>query len=145
MHAVRYPYNAEARLRNLTDTWITPVGKHFVRNHCSVPDIEPETYRLTVAGVGVNTVTFTLNDLKTKFPRVEIASVIQCNGNRREDFHYLRDDVPAFGPPHWVAGAIGNSRSSPLAHPALHLCNTFNAQVGRRAHARPVQGGGAGR
>ena len=96
---IRYPYNAEARLRHLTDTWITPVGKHFVRNHCSVnaplnnafslskpppsplppqvPDIDPETYRLTVAGVGLNTTTFTLSDLKTKFPRVEIASVIQ--------------------------------------------------------------------
>lgn len=35
---------------------------------------------------------------------------MQCNGNRREDFHYLKEDVPAFGPPHWVAGAIGNSR-----------------------------------
>ena len=163
---IRYPYNAEARLRHLTDTWITPVGKHFVRNHCSVnaplnnafslskpppsplppqvPDIDPETYRLTVAGVGLNTTTFTLSDLKTKFPRVEIASVIQvgvlgfgfrvlgfgfwvlgfgfwvlglglsytgwclvlevmqrrlnlfqCNGNRREDFHYLKVRVRA--------------------------------------------------
>lgn len=33
--------------------------------------------------------------------------VIQCNGNRREDYHFEKDGVPAFGPPHWVAGAIG--------------------------------------
>ena len=32
---------------------------------------------------------FTLEDLKTKFPKVDVTTVIQCNGNRREDFHYL--------------------------------------------------------
>ena len=32
---------------------------------------------------------FTLNDLKTKFDVVDVTTVIQCNGNRREDFHYL--------------------------------------------------------
>ena len=38
----RYPYNAEARLSELTENWQTPIGKHFVRNHCAVPDINPE-------------------------------------------------------------------------------------------------------
>ena len=52
---------------------------------------------------------FTLEDLKTKFESVDITTVIQCNGNRREDFHYVDGETPAFGPPHWVAGAIGNS------------------------------------
>lgn len=36
--------------------------------------------------------------------------MIQCNGNRREDYHYLDGKTPAFGPPHWVCGAIGCSR-----------------------------------
>ena len=44
----RYPYNAEARLSSLTDEWITPIGRHFVRCHCAVPDIDPEEYLLTV-------------------------------------------------------------------------------------------------
>ena len=35
--------------------------------------------------------------------------MIQCNGNRREDYHFVGSDEPAFGPPHWVAGAISNS------------------------------------
>ena len=35
--------------------------------------------------------------------------MIQCNGNRREDYHYVDGVNPAFGPPHWVVGAIGNS------------------------------------
>jgi hypothetical protein len=40
---------------------------------------------------------FTLEDLKTKFPHVDITTVIQCNGNRREDYHYVSGDTPAFG------------------------------------------------
>ena len=52
---------------------------------------------------------FTLEDLKTKFPKVDVTTVIQCNGNRREDCHYVDGETPAFGPPHWVAGAIGNA------------------------------------
>ena len=35
--------------------------------------------------------------------------MIQCNGNRREDYHFVDGVNPAFGPPHWVIGAIGNS------------------------------------
>jgi len=105
----KYPYNAESKLSELTDEWVTPIGKHFVRNHCAVPDIDPDDYTLTIEGAGVNETVFTLEDLKTKFKKVDVTTVIQCNGNRREDFHYFDGKTPAFGPPHWVAGAIGNS------------------------------------
>ena len=42
----------------------------------------------------------------------DVWTVIQCNGNRREDYHYVdhgpnAGKQPAFGPPHWVSGAIG--------------------------------------
>ena len=89
MTNTRYPYNAEARLSELTDNWVTPIGKHFVRNHCAVPEIDPEDYTLTITGEGVKETTFTLEDLKTKFKKVDVTTVIQCNGNRREDFHYV--------------------------------------------------------
>ena len=85
----RYPYNAEGRLAGLRDSFITPAGKHFVRNHCAVPDIDPEEYTLTITGEGLTETVFTLEDLKTKFTKVDVTTVIQCNGNRREDFHYL--------------------------------------------------------
>lgn len=104
----RHPFNAEGRLRDLRDSWITPIGRHFVRNHSAVPDINPEAYRLHVTGVSLRDTTFTLEELK-QFPSVDVTTVIQCNGNRREDFHYIDGKTPAFGPPHWVAGAIGNA------------------------------------
>ena len=68
-----------------------------MRNHCAVPDIDPEDYTLTVSGEMLKETTFTLEDLKTKFNKVDITTVIQCNGNRREDFHYFDGDTPAFG------------------------------------------------
>jgi sulfite oxidase len=131
----RHPYNAEARLRDLAEEWVTPIGRHFVRNHGTVPDIDPKEcvqdtssylrwlvhllwlaprlsacrYALLVQGLGVTPTLFSLEDLKTRFPRYEVTTVIQCNGNRREDYHFLKDGQPAFGPPHWVAGAIGNA------------------------------------
>ena len=85
------------------------MGKHFVRNHSAVPDIDADEYLLTIELPGLENTTFNLNDLKTKFKKYDVTTVIQCNGNRREDFHYLDGKTPAFGPPHWVAGAIGNA------------------------------------
>jgi len=105
----RYPLNAEGLLSTLADTFITPIGKHFVRNHASVPDIDPHEYTLTVSGEGLTETTFTLDQLMRQFTPVEVTTVIQCNGNRREDYHFLDGETPAFGPPHWVAGAIGNA------------------------------------
>ena len=77
----------QARLRDLTESWITPISRHFVRNHSHVPDIDPEAYVLTVEGAGLITTTFTLTELK-KFPKHEVSTVIQCNGNRRGRWHW---------------------------------------------------------
>merc|ERR1712048_261635 len=92
-----------------TESWQTPYGRHFIRNHNAVPDIDPEEYLLTICGSGVDETNFSLEDLKTKFTKYDVTTVIQCNGNRREDYHYYDGETPAFGPPHWVAGAIGNA------------------------------------
>jgi sulfite oxidase len=59
-------------------------------------------------GAGLKETVFTLDQLKA-MPKVDVTTVIQCNGNRREDFQFIDGLSPAFGPPHWVAGAIGNA------------------------------------
>ena len=38
-------------------------------------------------GNGVKRTVFSLQDLQTKFEQVEVVSVVQCAGNRGEDFH----------------------------------------------------------
>lgn len=62
----RYPYNAEGKLRNLADSFFTPAGQHYVRNHGLVPDINPEEYRLTVRGVGCEEKSFSLEGERGK-------------------------------------------------------------------------------
>jgi len=57
----RYPYNAEARLRDLTDNYITPIGKHFVRNHGLVPDIDEAKWELAIVGHGIKVETISSN------------------------------------------------------------------------------------
>ena len=49
-----YPYNAEGRLSLPTESWQTPYGRHFIRNHNAVPEIDPDEYLLTICGSGVN-------------------------------------------------------------------------------------------
>jgi sulfite oxidase len=51
---------------------------------------------------------FTLNDLKTKFPRHEVVASLQCAGNRQED--YVTEDKPLYVAPHWTGGAIGTAK-----------------------------------
>ena len=96
--------------QELRKDFYTKPGRHFMRNHNMVPTIDVDEYRLTICGAGMKETVFTLEELKRNFEKVEITSVIQCNGNRREDYHYLDGKTPAFGPPHWVCGAIGCSR-----------------------------------
>jgi sulfite oxidase len=45
--------------------------------------------------------------LKTKFPRHEVTTTLQCCGNRREDLHGERR---IFIAPHWVIGAISTAK-----------------------------------
>ena len=57
---------------------------------------------------GIKATSLTLEDIKTKFDRVEVISALQCAGNRQED--YVSEDRPLYVAPHWREGAIGNAK-----------------------------------
>jgi DMSO/TMAO reductase YedYZ molybdopterin-dependent catalytic subunit len=85
---------------------ITPNDAFFVRWHLSnIQEIELKDWKLTVDGDAAGTpAQYTLDDLKTKFPQVELVAVCQCSGNRR-----------GLSKPHvqgveWGYGAMGNAR-----------------------------------
>lgn len=102
------PWCGEPRIDLLTRDYITPNELFYVRNHLAVPDIEPEDYELVIKGKGIKKHKFTLEDLKTKFPKHEVVTTLQCAGNRREDMH---DDVhKIFIAPHWVVGAMSTAK-----------------------------------
>ena len=98
------PFCGEPRIDLLTKDYITPNELFYVRNHLAVPDIDPEEYVLVVKGKGIKKHKFTLQDLKTKFPKHEVVTTLQCAGNRREDLH--DDDRKIFIAPHWVGKFI---------------------------------------
>ena len=103
------PWNSEPPLNVLTDSFLTPNDYFFVRNHNAVPEIDEEDYELEIeanTSVGLESKVLTLEEIK-KLPRHSVVSVIQCAGNRQEDF--VTKDRALYVAPHWRGGAIGNA------------------------------------
>jgi len=106
------PYNAESPSPLLSDNWITPTNRWFVRNHHPMPLIDDKDYILTISGLGLphghvdRAVTFTLADLQSKFNKTVVTSSIQCGGNRRDQMNKVRK---TFGSP-WNVSAMSNAK-----------------------------------
>jgi sulfite oxidase len=52
-----------------------------------VPVLDEAGFALDVELDGDRDVSFTLDDIKTKFPKSSITATIQCGGNRRADMN----------------------------------------------------------
>ncbi len=59
---------------------ITPADLHFERHHGGIPNIDPETYSLTIHGMVERPMTFSLQDLK-RLPSVSRLCFVECSGN----------------------------------------------------------------
>lgn len=100
------PFNAGPPLGLLRQTFLTPKELFFVRNHGSVPEINPTRYRLSVGGRVKKRLTLSLGDLRDRFPKVALTATLQCAGNRRTELiaiHPVPGELP------WDANAIGNA------------------------------------
>ena len=95
------PWNMEAAAHLLDDP-ITPNKYMFIRNNGLVPEkIDVANWVLTIDGESVrSSKTFSLQDLKTKFPRHTYQLTLECGGNGRSEF-----DPPAKGN-QWTIGAV---------------------------------------
>ena len=99
------PYNAEPPLDRLRSAYVTDQADFYVRSHGDIPQIDTDTYRLTVGGAVGDTIELSLADLKARFPETRVTAVMQCAGNRRAD---MLPVAPVSGDP-WAPGAIGNA------------------------------------
>ncbi|KAJ3018671.1 UNVERIFIED_CONTAM: hypothetical protein HDU68_011043 [Siphonaria sp. JEL0065] len=100
------PCNAETPPALLTDSFITPNNLFFVRNHLPVPEMDLSEYVLEIDAPWVNEpVSLTLDDIKRKFPQVDVMTTLQCAGNRRREMH----DVKPVKGLQWTQGAISNA------------------------------------
>lgn len=96
------PINAETPA-HLLDDLITPADKLFVRNNGIPPQaIDINHWTLTITGESAKkTVTYSLEELKTKFKNHTYQLTIECGGNGRSGFY-----PPAPGS-QWTTGAVG--------------------------------------
>ena len=84
--------------------WITPVDRFFVRCHTYLPEAASlSSWNLKLDGAVNQPLTLTLDDLK-KFPRVEMAAVLECAGNGRSFYK------PRVAGTQWEFGSVGNGR-----------------------------------
>ena len=95
------PWNIEAKA-HLLDDKITPNSSMFIRNNGLIPEnIDASAWTLTIDGESVkNTKTYSLSELKSKFPQHTYQLTLECGGNGRSEF-----DPPAKGN-QWTVGAV---------------------------------------
>jgi sulfite oxidase len=85
------PYNAEPTPAALAAAFVTPVDTFYSRNHGLVPDLDPATWRLVVAGLVERELELSLDDLQTDFETCTVTATLQCAGNRRAGLIAVRD------------------------------------------------------
>ncbi len=95
------PWNMEAKA-HLLDDRITPNKYMFIRNNGLVPkDLSASDWTLTIDGESVmNSKTYTLESLKSKFKHFTYQLTLECGGNGRSEFN-----PPAKGN-QWTVGAV---------------------------------------
>ena len=83
----------------------TPNDAFFVRYHSSnIPEADLRTWRLNVHGASAQRrLSLSIEDLQRNFPRVSVAAVNLCSGNRRS---LANPRVPGV---QWGRGAMGNA------------------------------------
>lgn len=101
-----HPMNGSPDPDVLPRDFYTPKDLFFVRNHGDIPQIDPNTYRLTIEGLVETPVTLTLDDLKNKFPAHEVSATLMCAGNRRVEMEKV---APIPGEIIWDIAAISNA------------------------------------
>ncbi|KAJ2548538.1 hypothetical protein EV175_004790, partial [Coemansia sp. RSA 1933] len=78
------PFNAEAKLDKLVESFVTPTENHFRRNHGPIPDIDGEKWTMSIEVAckhNACTKTVTLSDIQAQ-EQFEVVAVLECAGNR---------------------------------------------------------------
>ena len=103
------PRNAETPQSELGRDFNTPNELFFVRNHMWVPAVAEEAakeHQLTVELPDGETKTYTLDELRTRFPTHKVTASLQCSGNRRANMTRHAADTNGL---QWGVGAMGNA------------------------------------
>ncbi|MEZ6065942.1 MAG: molybdopterin-dependent oxidoreductase [Planctomycetaceae bacterium] len=99
------PLNAEPPLDRLIQHWITPIENFYVRSHAPNPEVDRESYRLTVEGLVERPQSLSLAALNDSFRRVQVTATMCCADNRRDELSRIQ---PIEGV-QWEGGPLGNA------------------------------------
>lgn len=102
-----WPMNAEGNPAKLAGSWLTPVDNFYIRSHAPVPQIDPDSFRLSVVGLVERPLSLSLSELH-EFTQHSVIATMTCAGNRRSEHSLIK---PVKGVP-WREGAIGNAKWS---------------------------------
>lgn len=104
LHRLR-PALLETPFEVFNEGVFTPNDRFYVRWHWGTfpESVDTASFRLKVRGHVEKEVELTLDDLLTKFERIEYAAVNQCSGNSRGKFE------PSVPGAEWGNGAMGNA------------------------------------
>jgi DMSO/TMAO reductase YedYZ molybdopterin-dependent catalytic subunit len=82
---------------------VTPIGLHYLLIHYDIPQVDAETWRLTVDGLVSNEVSLSLDDLRA-LPAHEVVATMECAGNGRARLTPRPVSQP------WLLEAVGTGR-----------------------------------
>ena len=97
-----HPLNSETSIPALIGSVVMPNAHFYVRNHFQIPKLDPDAYRLSVAGSVDRCLSLGLRDLRN-MPSQTLVVTLECAGNGRTLF-----DPPVPGEK-WNLGAVSTA------------------------------------
>ncbi len=91
-----------AASRDTFANWLTPVGEHFVCHRNLVPEIDADSWTVSVSGPEGDR-TLSMEDIREEFPTVAVAHTMECAGNNRGQH------VPETSSVQWGCDAAGTA------------------------------------
>jgi DMSO/TMAO reductase YedYZ molybdopterin-dependent catalytic subunit len=79
------PLTASVTAEYLGDD-VTPTARHFVRNNLFTPDFDEAKHKVEIAGLVDKPVSYTVAELRARFPEVSAQAMLECAGSGRSGF-----------------------------------------------------------
>ncbi|WP_455918904.1 sulfite oxidase [Ensifer canadensis] len=101
IHSV-YPLNGETSVQDLAGGAVVPNGRFYLRNHFDIPNLDGESYRLSVDGLVERSLSLSMRDLHNLHAE-SLVVTLECAGNGRSLFD------PAVPGEAWGLGAVSTA------------------------------------
>jgi DMSO/TMAO reductase YedYZ molybdopterin-dependent catalytic subunit len=91
-----------AASRDTFANWLTPIGEHFVCHRNLIPEIDADSWTVSVSGPDGD-LSLSMDDVRESFPTVAVAHTMECAGNDRGQH------VPETSSVQWGCDAAGTA------------------------------------